>query len=624
MSLVVLLLGPLVVSAAISAALTPIARRLALVVGAIDRPGPRKVHRESVARLGGLAIVASGCATFALMRWLPLGFANTLPPGVGAGMGVGLLPILAVSIWDDIRPLRSLPKFVAQGFGAAIAVGFGVTLAPTIHIFGLSVEIGLLAAPLSVVWLVGVTNAFNIVDGLDGLAAGLALISAGSLAAIFIAVHQIPIAAATLAVMGAVLGFLPYNFYPAKIFLGDSGATAIGFVLACFALKGGSTLSAGFAVLLPVFVMGLPVAETLVSMARRLISRVETKASSGVFEADRNHFHHRLLALGINHRKVVWILYGAGAGVAGLGLLSILMTVVEAGFLLIALLVAGVVGVSRLGYQEFALIRNGRILHAYDSPVLQKSLFSVFADLVMVGVSVYGALVLRFEDVSVSLYHRDAVLMFAALAPLTATCFWAFGLYRGTWRLAGVDDFDRLWMAVLASTVVAFVLYPIIGRHSGSLSVFVIYALIEVVLASGSRASYRVLMSKRSRASSGGIPVLIYGAGLGGCATVRELLSNAALNMRPVGFLDDNVSRLGRLVNGYPIVGGVEAIETFIVKNAVEAVIVSSEKIGPAELGAAHETCNRHGIRLLRMRVTFGTCEVTETESPETVSVPGG
>ena len=160
-----------------------------------------------------------------------------------------------------------MPIFV----GALLAVIVGVALNPEIHFLGAPLLIGVLAAPLSVLWIVGVTNAFNLVDGLDGLSAGLALISAVSLAArVFIVAGEQSRLRACFVLAGALLGFLPFNAYPAKIFLGRHRRGSVGFILACFALKGGSTLSAGFATVLPILVLGLPVAETLISMARRL------------------------------------------------------------------------------------------------------------------------------------------------------------------------------------------------------------------------------------------------------------------------------------------------------------------------------------------------------------------
>ena len=219
-----------------------------------------------------------------------------MPSHLVTGVGIGVLPILLVSIIDDIRSVRARTKFLAHMLGAAIAVGLGISLSPEVHVLGSALNIGWIAAPLSLLWIVGVTNAFNIIDGLDGLSTGLALISALSMAAVFALVGQAGMAGVSLVLAGALLGFLPYNVHPARLFLGDTGATAIGFCLAAFALRGGSTLSTGFAALLPVFILGLPIADTLIAMARRTLHRMEHQAG-GVFVADRNHIHHRLLAL---------------------------------------------------------------------------------------------------------------------------------------------------------------------------------------------------------------------------------------------------------------------------------------------------------------------------------------
>src|SRR5215475_487923 len=154
----------------------------------------------------------------------------------------------------------------------------------------MTLHLGWLSVPLSLGWIVGVTNAFNIIDGLDGLSAGLALIAAMAMAAVFSFVGQPAMAGAALVLAGALVGFLPYNLHPARLFLGDTGATAIGFCLAAFALRGGSTLSSGFAALLPVLILGLPIADTLIAMVRRTLHRMEHH-TGGVFVADRDHIH---------------------------------------------------------------------------------------------------------------------------------------------------------------------------------------------------------------------------------------------------------------------------------------------------------------------------------------------
>lgn len=597
-------LAPAFAAAAASFALTPLFRRVALAVGAVDRPDARKVHHEPVTRLGGLAVVMSVTAVLGATCFGLISGGPHLPHELCAGLGLGVLPILAVSIVDDVRRVKAVPKLLAHFLGAGIAVASGITLAPTIHLFGLAIPLGIFALPLSFLWIVGLTNAFNLVDGLDGLSAGLALISAGSLAGVFLLAGQTAMASAALVLAGALVGFLPFNVYPAKIFLGDSGATAIGFCLAGFALRGGSTLSAGFAALLPVIVLGLPVAEAFTSIARR-VSRRLSGGTGGVMDADRNHIHHRLLALGISHRRAVHLLYAIGLALAVSGLASVLITTREAGLLLLALLLAGFVGIARLGYDEFAVIKNGLVLRFYDAPVLKRSLFVVFFDLATTSIAVYGAFGLKWDDWGLALHRREAFEMLAFLAPITVLVYWVLGLYRGSWRLASVDDFVRASQGVLAATVGGFVVDRLVSRHPLPASIFVIAGLLALVTSNGARVSYRVLLSSRWRATNRGIPTVIYGAGLGGVATLRELLSNQAAGLRPIGFVDDDAEKSGRSVNGLPIFGTIDVLSETIDRNAVGAVVISSHKVPDARTVLAREICEARGIRLLKMEIRF-------------------
>jgi UDP-GlcNAc:undecaprenyl-phosphate GlcNAc-1-phosphate transferase len=378
---------PAFIAAVLSFALTPAVRRLALRVGAVDEPGPRKVHQTPLPRLGGLAVLAAIALVLGAMSVVSIPGMQALPKDLCAGLGLGVLPILAVSLWDDIKPLRALPKFMAQFTGAGVAAAFGIRLGAEVHLFGQTISLGYLAVPISILWIVGVSNAFNIVDGLDGLSAGLALISSASLGAVALVAGRYSLASMSFVLTGALIGFLPYNIYPAKIFLGDSGAASIGFFLACLALRGGSTLSAGMALLVPLVVLGLPLAETLVSMLRRIFQDV------GVFEADGDHFHHRLLAMGLTQRRVVMILYVVGIVLAGVGIASMFLTFRHAAMLLVTLLAASFIGIARLGYDEFALIRRGIMLRFYEAPVLKRALFPVFFDLGLVALAIYGAIV---------------------------------------------------------------------------------------------------------------------------------------------------------------------------------------------------------------------------------------
>src|SRR6266851_911229 len=600
--------APAIAAALISYLLAPLAGWFGIGVGAVDLPGPRKIHQRPIPRSGGLAVIASVCVVAAAAYWLVPAALWPMTRRLAAGVGLGLLPIVFVSIWDDIKPLRSGPKFLAHVIGATIAVMCGITLNGDIHLFGHTIAIGMLAAPLSVLWIVGATNAFNIVDGLDGLSAGLALIAAISLACVFMIAGQTGTAAGVLVVAGALAGFLPHNTYPARMFLGDTGAASVGFCLAAFALRGGATLSAGFATILPVFVLGLPIAETLISMARRLLRKLVQKNAGGVFEADGNHMHHRLLGLGIDHPRVVLILYGAGLVLASAALVSMLMTARDAAMLVVALLLAGVFGINRLGYDEFALIRNGTAMRVYEVPVFNRSMFVVFVDLLLVATATCCALGLKTDIWEFATMRTPAIAMIAVLAPVTVTVFSWMGLYRGTWRLAGVEDFVRLCFGVLGATLVAFMVESTFASASTSISVFVIYALVKVAFSIGSRGSYQILDASHRRARAEGAPALIYGAGRKGASALRELLADFAAPLRPVGFIDDDLGKSGKVINGVPVVGSGRTLEKAIRRFAAGAVVIAADALPASRVAQIGELCERMGIALLRMEISFDHC----------------
>jgi UDP-GlcNAc:undecaprenyl-phosphate GlcNAc-1-phosphate transferase len=539
------------------------------------------------------------------------------------GIALGLLPIVAVSLRDDVTPLRPGPKFAAHLLGACIAVAFGVSLNTVVHLFGHTITIGWLAYPLSVIWLVGMTNAFNIVDGLDGLSAGLAVISAFALAGVFLVANESATAGAALLLAGGIAGFLPYNTFPARMFFGDTGATAVGFCLATFAMRGGSTLSAGFAALLPAFILGLPIAETLLSMARRLVRRLERHDAGGVFEPDRNHMHHRLLALGIDHPRAVFILYGAGVLLAGVALASMFMNARDSALLVIALLLAALVGVRRLGYDEFAIIRNGTALRVYEVPVLNKSMFVVFVDLVIVAVAAFGAVMLKTDVWAPAAVRGTAVGMIASLAPATVIVFWRMKVYRGTWRLAASYDFARACCSVFFATLLAFSARILFVPADPAASLFAIYALLSGLLVTASRASYQILAASRWRSTGTGTPTLIYGAGRKGATAFHEMAGNAGV-LRPVAFIDDDPNKAGRLVKGLPVVGTIESVEFAVRQFAARSIIVATDTVPEGRLADLGERCERLGVALFKLQIKFASVPSAAPAAAKAVSAADG
>src|ERR1700687_2719891 len=517
---------PALVAAVVSFALTPLVARFAVRIGAVDMPGERKVHTTPIPRLGGLAVVASIALVLLGSGWLSGGLwrlASSLAPG----LGLGGLPVLAVSLLDDIRSIGARKKLLVHTLGAIIAVGFGISLGPVVHLFGTPIHIGVLAAPLSVLWIVCVTNAFNMIDGLGGLSAGLALIAAASMAAVFALVGQADMGAVALVLAGALAGFLPYNTHPARLFLGDTGSTAIGFCLATLALKGGSTLSSGFAALLPVFMLGLPIADTLIAIMRRTLGQLETH-TGGMLVADSNHLYHRLLALGIDHGKAVLIMYGAGLVLAGAAFVSVFLTARDAALFVVTLLLAGFIGVHRLGYNEFAFLRRGTILKVYKMPAVKRGMFVVYVDTLLAVVAAYLVVGLKTDHWSLSLVRHSVLNLAATFAPVTVLVFWWSGMYRGSWRVSGLDDLTRACKAVAIVTIVGGTFVTLLSGAEYSRSMFGIYGIVSLMLTASLRASYVVLESTRLRLSHQGIPVLIYGADVRGVAAVRELFQNSA------------------------------------------------------------------------------------------------
>jgi UDP-GlcNAc:undecaprenyl-phosphate/decaprenyl-phosphate GlcNAc-1-phosphate transferase len=593
---------PGLVAAALAFALTPLVARLAVILGAVDMPGERKVHTTPIPRLGGLAVVAAIVVTFAAARFLSRGHWQ-LPPQLVLGMASGILPILAISVIDDIRGVAARWKFIAHVLGAFLAVSQGITLAPVVHLFGSPLYIGWIAAPLSVAWIVGVTNAFNIIDGLDGLSAGLAFISAICMSAVFALVGQPEMAGVSLVLGGALAGFLPYNIHPARLFLGDTGATAIGFCLASFALRGGSTLSSGFAALLPVFILGLPLADTLIAMLRRTLHRLEYRRGSW-FEADRNHIHHRLLALGVDHAKAVLWLYGAGLVLAGAALLSVFLTTREAAMMVTALVLAGVVGIQRLGYDEFAFIRRGTVLRVYEIPAVKRGFFIVLVDIALSFGAAYLSIGLKTDTWAFTAVRGYVLELATTLAPVTVVVFAWRRMYKGSWRVAGLYDFAKAAVAVSLATVIGALMLRTYSPTPYAVSLFAIYGLVALLLTVALRASYIILEASGQRSSHEGVPILIYGAGRRGVAAAQELFQNHGAGLRPVGFVDDDPDKRGRIMNGVPVLGPGRDLERLLRTSGARGLMVSTSTIVSTRLARCVELCDSLSIGVFRLDVS--------------------
>lgn len=337
-------------------ALTPLVRRLCERLGWLDHiRDERRVHKYPVPRLGGVAIF--GALVFSL-GLLPF-WQNLLTQSIRDNwprLWPVLIPavvIFACGVYDDLKGVNASFKFLAQGLAGALFYALGG------RIEGLSVPfVGSVALPwfvgvaVTIFWVVAITNAFNLLDGLDGLAAGAALFASLVLVSVSYQMGQPHVTAVGLALCGALAGFLRYNFNPASIFLGDSGSLLIGFLLAALSIQGSQKASTAVALTIPLIAFGLPVFDTLFTLLRRFIS------GRPLFAGDREHVHHKLLERGWSQRKVVLVLYCACA-VLGVASLTLVNASTITGMFLVIIGVAIIVGVNRLNYHELHEVQAG-------------------------------------------------------------------------------------------------------------------------------------------------------------------------------------------------------------------------------------------------------------------------
>lgn len=293
------LLLALAIASVISFLSTPAVRRIAYRIGAIDVPKDnRRMHDHPVPRLGGLAIALSFLLTALLFAEMDL---------QTEGILLGSIVILALGIVDDCMTLNALPKLIVQIFAAIIVVMHGCTIRfvtdPFSAILGTYFDLGILAGPVTVFWIVLMTNAVNFIDGLDGLAVGVSSISATSMLVIALLVSEENVAVMLACLLGSCLGFIPYNFNPAKIFMGDTGSTFLGFILATMSIQGLFKIYAVISFAVPFLILGIPFLDLTFAVIRRLWNRQNPMI------ADRGHIHHRLIDMGFSQKQTVAITY---------------------------------------------------------------------------------------------------------------------------------------------------------------------------------------------------------------------------------------------------------------------------------------------------------------------------
>ncbi|MDD4239002.1 MAG: MraY family glycosyltransferase [Desulfotomaculaceae bacterium] len=323
--------------------ITPLVRKWAFKLGALDRPEQRKVHQKVMPRLGGLAVFIAFTTAVLLTQELS---SNILGLLVGGGL------IILLGIADDTRGLSPKVKLAGQVVASCAVIYFGVTVEfltnPFTNPFSDEMlALGFLSIPVTVLWIVSVTNAVNLIDGLDGLAGGTVCIASLTLATVVWIESTVPgqYEAINLALIlaAAVLGFLRYNFYPARIFLGDTGSMYLGFSVAVLSVMGLAKSATFISVIIPVVILGIPLLDTTCAIIRRFLGQ------KPIFQPDKEHLHHRLMKMGLSHRQVVLCIYGVNIVLGVSAIVLTLMTPKQAIIFLVVLSTAVLILANKLG-----------------------------------------------------------------------------------------------------------------------------------------------------------------------------------------------------------------------------------------------------------------------------------
>jgi UDP-GlcNAc:undecaprenyl-phosphate GlcNAc-1-phosphate transferase len=577
----------------LSLAATPLVRQLALRCGATDMPDTRRIHLRPTARGGGVAVAAAAAVAVAV--------GGALPPGLGGYVLAGGALLLTVGVIDDVFSMRAHTKLLAQVVAACLAVAGGLRL----PFFGAAFD-GALAVvdpALTVLWIVLVTNALNLSDGLDGLASGVGTIGFLALAAAALRRGDVATAIPALALAAALLGFLVYNFNPASIFLGDAGSLLIGYALAVLPLVGsaGTPMRPLGAFLL----VALPVTDTLLTIARRFVSRClrtwgEGRFWRGIADGlknticpDRRHIHHRLVDLGFSQRPAVLLLYTGAAGTAALAYLVAGAPGWPVDLFALGLGVAVIGLVRALGIDELQPSRSDLYLPVLRRLARRRWLL-VVADCCLMAAAYGGALGLTGKP---GMRAATVAVVITVMVSAQLGTFAALRVYRTTWWAAGVSGIGLLLRACGAGTISGYVALRLLELPAHGTTA-VVYCLLLLPGLTMMRYSYVLLtLSVRSASSE---RALICGTLGDARQALRRLRRGGLRALEPVGFVEFSPRLQGRDLARLPVLGTLDGLAGIIRERQVKHLVIADPGLPGEALTWIRAVCQQLGVQVHR------------------------
>ncbi len=583
--------------------LTPLVRRLALTHDFVAKPSEDRWHKRITPLYGGVAIYLSLVSPllftsgFIGLPQASLHFFNHFFAKYSdTFFWLCMTWFFFLGLWDDFNNLTPHSKLIGQIIGAAAFAFAGFRLN---WFSSLTID-----TIVTMIWIVGIVNAFNLIDNMDGLCAGTGLIT--TLFFIQLLHHG---TISVLCLSGALAGFLVYNFNPASIFMGDCGSMLIGFTLAAAGINYSAASSSHDilnSIMVPVIILSFPIMDTFIVTSVRILSG--RKASVG----GKDHTSHRLVSMGFSERESVLILYGVSlsAGVTAFFLTkndSFSAPAIVVPFILAILLTGIYVSQIRIyDKKEFSVLREKKIPRILTNLAYRWQSFFVILDFFLISFSYYLAYRLRFDNHKFVLFFR----VFLSSLPVVIICKFAsfvyLDIYKTLWRQIGFSDLIDCFKASLAGSILSVTCVTYLFRfESFSKGVFIIDFFLTFGLLIMGRGSFSLFTYISSKKQLKGSKIMIYGAGKCGELLIREIMANQDLQFNPVGFIDNDPDKKKKKVFGFKVFGNLDDLQQLAEIHNIAGVIVSIRYIDAEELDKLYNLCRHNNLFLKKFGLTL-------------------
>ena len=589
----------LIIPFSIVVLVTPVIIMIAKRTGMISQPQSNRWHSRPTALLGGIGIFIGVVSS---IIWIGL------LDSIYSGLVFGAVLIFISGLYDDVKGLRPYVKLIIHIIAGVLVMTSGVFL-------GNGLLPGYIAIPITLLWVVGITNAMNLLDNMDGLCSGISGIIGLFLGIIFLLNDQSVLSLLSFTVSGAAFGFLVYNFSSAKIFMGDSGSLFLGFLLSTIALMGTYETKSHVMLSLgiPLLIMSLPIFDTtLVTISRKYFNRP-------ISQGGRDHSSHRLIALGYSERKSLLVMYGIaifGGGIAiGLIYLNLSISLLLVILSLILFVGSGAflsrVKVYSVNEYESLLENNGGKRVTLIRTVLQykRQIVEVLVDSILVMYSLYLAAWLQYNGEIPHDFIASYPSLVTVLLPYSLIVFLVFRFYSDIWRYLTVSDSLRFVISVGVLALSMFLFIPLLDIFDLKFTTVIIFAIVLFLLLSVFRLSERLLYTLQRAVTNGdnqiSTRILLVGAGDTGSIALREIIQNKKLNFKPIGFIDDDPSKKGARIDGYPVMGSTTSINDIVASKQIDKIIISITDIGREKLKEIYNQCENTGKPVMRARISF-------------------